>query len=131
MNVHPYQKMFFLALPTLDQALGSRLCRKNKLNRTDLICLIAANIFFEDAKFSTKSLLAELTPWGHGKSLRVMQERFNVLVRAGFIEQTQGPTFAGLNARMPALYKLTSTGKYVIRDFSGKLKEAVRKLERV
>jgi repressor of nif and glnA expression len=132
MNVHPDQKYFFLASPVMQEALNGRLCKRHKLKQTDLIILIAANLFYEDAeRFSTKSILQELKKWGYPYVLRTMQYRFNNLVRAGFLECVRADSYAAYNAKMPALYVITSTGKYVVRDLSGKLKEAVRRLERV
>lgn len=131
MNVHPYQKMLFLASPVIEEALNGRLCKRGKINRTDLILLIAANLFYEGERFSTKSLLANISLFGYKYSLRSMQYRFNSLVLAGFLECTKKDSYAGYNAKMPALYRVTSTGSYVIRDFTAKLKEAVRRLERV
>jgi hypothetical protein len=132
MNVHLSQKYFFLVAPVMDAALNGRLCKRGKLNKTDLLILIAANLFYEDKeRFSTKSVLQELKQWGYSYSLRTMQIRFNNLVRAGFLEMVRNDSYAAYNAKMPALYIITSTGKYVVRDLSGKLKEAVRRLERV
>jgi DNA-binding HxlR family transcriptional regulator len=131
MNVHPYHKMFFLALPVLDEAVKGRLCKRDKLTRTDLIFLITTNLFFEEIRFSTITLRERLKIWGYNYSIRMLQNRFNQLVQAGFLERVKAQSYAGFNAKVPALYVVTTTGQYVLKDLSARLKETARRLDRV
>jgi hypothetical protein len=131
MNVSPLQKMFFLARPVMDEALKGRLCSKYKLNRTDLLLLTAANLFFDEQRFSTITLSQSLKGWGYDYSTRLLCSRFNKLVQAGFLERVKAQSYAGYNAKMPALYVVTTTGQYVLKDLSARLKETARRLDRV
>lgn len=130
MDVHLCQKIFFLTVPVLEEALKGNLCSRHKINRTDLIFLIAANLFFGEDKFNTISLREKMKRWGYNYSLSLFQKRFNTLASAGFLECVRLQSYPAFNTKMPALYVITKTGKYILKDFSGRLKEAVRKLVR-
>ena len=117
-------------MPTAKEVMEGRLCKRTGIKKIDFTHLIACNLFFEESKFSTKDLQRKLDITGQNKHLRNIQQSFVRLVKAGFLECVQVQSFISMNTKMPALYKITTTGSYVIRDFSGKLKEAVRRLER-